>query len=158
MKKILVLLIGLTFTVAGFAKEASNNDFYNMRRAQEEVENGNIEQAIEFYNKELSDNPKNAYAHLAIAALKADSKDYSEGLTAINKGLKLLPKKEKGMLSSAYMLRGNIYLTIGDSIKAMDDYNLSLKIDSNNKSGYEKRGQLLFDLGRTDESNAVIIN
>ena len=154
MKKILVLLIGLTFTVTGFAKDASNNDSYNMRRAQEEVENGNIEQAIEFYNKELRDNPKNAYAHLAIAALKADSKDYSEGLTAINKGIKLLPKKEKGMLSSAYMLRGNIYLTIGDSIKAMDDYNLSLKIDSNNKSSYEKRGQLLFDLGKTEESNA----
>ena len=42
MKKILAFLIGLTFTFAGFAKEASNNDSYNMRRAQEEVENGNI--------------------------------------------------------------------------------------------------------------------
>ena len=154
MKKILVLLIGLTFTVTGFAKEASNNDSYNMRRAQEEVENGNLEQAIEFYNKEVSDNPKNAYAHLAIAALKADSKDFSEGLTAVNKGIKLLPKKDKGMLSSAYMLRGSIYLTIGDSIRGMDDYNLSLKIDPNNKSSYEERGQLLFELGRTDESNA----
>ena len=154
MKKLVVLLIGLTITVTGFAKEASNNDSYNMRRAQEEVKNGNIEQAIDFYNKEVSDNPKNAYAHLVIAALKMDSKDFSEGLTAVNKGIKLLPKKDKGMLSSAYMLRGNIYLTIGDSIKALDDYNLSLNLDPNNKSSYEKRGQLLFDLGRTDESNA----
>ena len=154
MKKYLVLLIGLTFTIAGCAQKASNNDSYNMRRAQEEVENGDIEQAIEFYNKELSDNPKNAYAHLAIAALKADCKDFSEGLTAVNKGIKLLPKKEKGLLSSAYLLRGTIYLSIGDSIVALDEYNLALKTDSQNKDGYEKRGQLLFDLGKTDESNA----
>ena len=154
MKKILAILIGLAFTVAGIAKDASTNDSYNMRRAQEEVENGNIEQAIEFYNKELSENPKNAYAHLAIAALKTDSKDFSEGLTAVNKGIKLLPKKKTEMLSSAYLIRGNIFLNIGDSIKAMDDYNLSLKINPNNKSSYEKRGQLLFDFGRPEESNA----
>lgn len=154
MKKILILLIGLTFALAGFAKEASNNDSYNMRRAQEEAENGNIGLALEFYNKELGDNPKNAYAHLAIAALKTDLNDLGEGMDAVNRGIKLLSKKDKVMLSGAYFLRGTIYATIGDSIKAMDDYNLSLKIDSNNKSTYEKRGQLLFDLGRTDESNA----
>ena len=154
MKKYIILLLCLTVTFAGVAKDASNNDSYNMRRAKEEVEKGNIEQAIEFYNRELSDNPKNANAHLAIAVLKADSQDFSEGLTAVNKGIKLLSKKEKDMLSSAYLLRGDIYLTIGDSIRAMDDYNLSLKIDSNNESSYEKRGQLLFDLGKSDESNA----
>ena len=153
MKKILVLLIGLTFTVAGFAKKTSNIDSYNMRRAHEEAGNGNIEQALEFYNKELSDNPKNAYAHLAVAALKSDVKDLSEGLTAVNNGIKLLSKKDKEILSSAYELRGNIYLAIGDSVKALDDYNQSLKIDSKNISGYEKRGQLLFDLGCADESN-----
>lgn len=154
MKRYLFILISLIYTVAGFAKGATNNDSYNMRRAQEEVEGGNFEQAIEFYNKELADNPKNAFAHLAIGALKIESKDFSEALTAVNKGLKLLPKKEREMLSSAYLLRGKIYLTIGDSIKALDDYNLSLKLDSHNKSSFEKRGQLLFDLGRTAESNA----
>ena len=154
MKKILVILMGLTVAFAGLASETSNNSSYNMRRAQEEVESGNIGQAIEYYNKELGENPKNAYAHLAVAALKTDSKDFSEALTAVNKGIKLLSKKDKVMLSSAHTLRGNIYLSIGDSVKAMDEYNMALKIDSHNKSGYEKRGQLLFDLGRTDESNA----
>lgn len=154
MKKILVILIGLTVALAGFAKNSSTNDSYNMRRAQEEVENGNIESAIDYYNKELHDNPKNAYAYLAIASLKSDSKHLNDGLDAVNKGIKLLSNKDKDMLSSAYLLRGNIFLSIGDSVKAMDDYNLSLKFDSGNRSSYEKRGELLFDLGRTDESNA----
>lgn len=154
MKNILVILIGLTFGVAGFAKNASNTDSYNMQRALEEINNGNYELAIEFYDKELAGNPKNAYAHLGMALLKEATGDLSEGLTAVNKAINLMPKKEKDSMAGAYALRGDIHLEIGDSLKALEDYNLALKIDPRNTLGYEKRGQLLFHSGRIDESNA----
>lgn len=40
MKKILLLIIGLTLAGAAFAKQKSSTESYNMARPREEVENG----------------------------------------------------------------------------------------------------------------------
>lgn len=125
-----------------------------MKRAYEEYENGNTEQALEYFNKELADNPKNAYAHLAIASIRSNYQEYGEALSAVTKGIKLLPKKEKSILAASYTLRGDIYLSIGDTIKGLEDYNLAVNVDKTNEDTYEKRAQLFYHLERIEESNA----
>ena len=51
---------------------------YNFSRALEEVQRGNKQSAMEYFNKEVADNPKNGYAYMAIAAFHMDNSEYGD--------------------------------------------------------------------------------
>lgn len=127
---------------------------YNLNRAIEEITEGNVEKAEDFLEKELKDNPKNGYAHLTNSLVQGQEKDYSEALAAANKALEFLPKKDKQSRSIAYGYRGNIYLSIGDTVQALADMGESIRIDPKNETALEARGQLLYELDRYEESDA----
>lgn len=64
MKKITLTLLGMVLTISStFAKEPLL-DTYNMNRAYEDGNKGNYTEALGFFDKELTDNPQNGYAHL----------------------------------------------------------------------------------------------
>ncbi|MCH5176739.1 MAG: tetratricopeptide repeat protein, partial [Prevotellaceae bacterium] len=50
--------------------------------------------------------------------------------------------------------RGDIYLSIDDTIKGLEDYNLAVNVDKTNEETYEKRAQLFYQLERIEDSNA----
>ena len=155
MKKQFIILIALITALCGFAKtETITADSYNMRRGNEEVDKGALDSAMDFFNKELEEHPKNALAYFLIASIQGDQHKFSESFASIEKALKFAPKKDNVLSAGIYMLRGDNYLEIGDTVKALDDYNMAAKLAPENNSIFESRGQLLFDLGRTDESNA----
>lgn len=126
---------------------------YNITRAYEEVEKGNHDSALDYFKKELKEHPKSGYAYLGMATIQFDKKHYDNVIEDVNKAIKLLPKKQKTLLSTAYLLRGQAMLVTKDTVAAYTDMVKSIDIDPNFAEAYEKRGQLLFEQRRYEEAD-----
>ena len=59
-KKILTLLFCCICTV-NFAQDIKRSESYNYTRGVEAVQNDKTEEALEYLNKEVQDNPENGY-------------------------------------------------------------------------------------------------
>lgn len=127
---------------------------YNFTRALEEAQKGNKQCAMEYLDKELSENPKNGYAYMAIAGFHMDNSEYGDARNAVESALKYLPKKDKSSLSRIYLLRGQLLAIEQDTIGAYSDMATAIRLDPTNEDAYEKRGQLLFEQCRYDEGDA----
>ena len=150
-RTIITTLLMLIFCISSFA----NNDIkrpqtYNYMRGVEAINNSNPEEALEYLNKELSENPKNGYAYAWIGVVRDYKSEYGRALTAINQALKLLPKKDKEYMSFAHSLRANVYLNLGDTISALNDYGSAIKYTPDDEELYEKRAQVYFELRKYD--------
>ena len=60
---------------------------------------GKMELALELFNHELDDNPKNSMAYHYRSLIYQSTEDYSKSLTDINKAIGFIPKKEKKWLA-----------------------------------------------------------
>lgn len=157
-RTIITTLLMLIFCISSFA----NNDIkrpqtYNYMRGVEAINNSNPEEALEYLNKELSENPKNGYAYAWIGVVRDYKSEYGKALTAINQALKLLPKKDKEYMSFAHSLRANVYLNLGDTISAIKDYGSAIKFTPNDEDLYEKRAQIYYELRKYDLADADYI-
>ena len=157
-RTIITTLLMLIFCISSFA----NNDIkrpqtYNYMRGVEAINNSNPEEALEYLNKELSENPKNGYAYAWIGVVRDYKSEYGRALTAINQALKLLPKKDKEYMSFAHSLRANVYLNLGDTISAIKDYGSAIKFTPNDEDLYEKRAQIYYELRKYDVADADYI-
>lgn len=127
---------------------------YNLRRACEEAENGNSQSAIEYIEKELSDNPKNGYAYMLVASIYMENSKYGLARSATESALKYLPKKDKETRSDMYLTRGELLAIERDTIGAYADLATAIQLNPSNEEAYETRAKLLYMQGRYDESDA----
>ena len=94
--KILILFSFLSAVTALWAKsEVKQPDSYAYTRGVEEYRNGNLQDALDWFDKELSEHPDNGYAYIYISVLRFDNQEYGKALSAIDNALKHLPKKDK---------------------------------------------------------------
>ncbi|MBR5327865.1 MAG: tetratricopeptide repeat protein [Paludibacteraceae bacterium] len=156
MKRLLTILLSLTLTLtlalAG-PKKGINFDSYYMQLGMDALKNGQIEEALQSFEKVLQGDSTNGYAHFWIGIGLADKGEVDASLTAINNALTYLPKKEKSYLSSAYGVRAEVYLIKQDTTAALDDYAKAIKCIPERKSLYEDRAELYFELHQYDLSN-----
>lgn len=127
---------------------------YNFNRALEEAQRGNKQSAMEYFNKEIADNPKNGYAYMAIAKFHMNNSEYGDARNAAESALKYLPKKDKISMARVFLLRGQLLAIERDTIGAYSDIATSIRLDPTNEEAYEKRGQLLYEQKRYDEADA----
>ena len=149
MKKLLALLL-LSVALSANAQDKKNNrpTSYNYLRGVESIENENKEEALEFFNKDIQENPKNGYSYSWIAMLRAQEEEYGRALTAADMAIKLLPKKDADYVIFAYSTRANVYLNLEDTVKAIDDLTKAIKIKPDENSLYEKRAQIYYEQER----------
>lgn len=81
---------------------------YNYQRGVEAIQKENTEEALEYLNKEISENPKNGYAFSWIALVRCQQEEYGRAITAADLALKNLPKKDKEYVYFAYETRARI--------------------------------------------------
>ena len=95
MKKLIIFAMALIYIVPLFAQDSKvkRPDSYNYQRGMEALQNENTEEALEYFNKEVDDNPKNGYAYSWIALLRDHQEEYGRALTAVNLAIKNIPKK-----------------------------------------------------------------
>lgn len=154
------LLTKFAFVVAlivtATTQSMAGKDFtpsYNFSRAMEEVDKGNSQAAMEYLNKEVSENPKNGFAYLAIATLNMELSKYGDARNAIESALKFIPSKHKDNRSRSHTLRGKLLAIEGDTIGAYSDLAKAVKLDPSNEEAYETRGQLYYEQRRFDEGD-----
>lgn len=151
IKIILVLAVSaMTFQPMAAKKDELS---YNLSRALEEAQRGNKQSAMEYFNKEVTDNPKNGYAYMAMAAFHMDNSDYGEARNAVESALKYLPKKDKGSHARVLLFRGQLLTIECDTVGAYSDMATAIKLDPTKEEVYEKRAQLLYEQGRYDDAD-----
>ena len=88
---------------------------------------------MEYFNKEVSDNPKNGYAYMAIASFYMDNLEYGDARNAVESAIKYLPRKDKSSLSRIYLLRGQLLAIEEDTIGAYSDIATAIQLDPTNE-------------------------
>lgn len=154
MRNLLVMLLAIISLLMVAKPKESMMDTYNINRAYEEGSKWNYDEALEYFNKEIKDHPKNGFAYLGIAGVQFEKKHYDEVLDAVNKAIRLLPKKQNTLLSTAYLLRGQTMLETQDTVATYSDMAKAISIDPTFADAYEKRGQLFYEQHRYEESNS----
>ncbi len=156
MKRILVitlLVLSCTMAFAQKEKEVKRPDSYNYTRGIEECSNGNFAEALTYFNQELESNPQNGYAYCWMAFVYLYQEEYGQALMNIDRAIRYVPKKDPVFLALSYRNRAEVYLALGDTIKALADYGTSIKIAPNETKGYEKRADLYYNLKQYDLSD-----
>lgn len=152
-KLFLLLLLAVSCSLGGWAQKSYWPDTYNFNRGYEALQNENYEEAFEYFNKELSDNPKSGYASLFIAIIKSGNKEYGAALNSANSALKDIAKKDKDGASLAYLTRARIYFNLEENDKAIQDYNSAIKETPEDPDLYIERGNMYTYLNRYDLAN-----
>ncbi len=120
-------------------------DTYAFTRGVEAYNEEKYQDALDWFNKELSDHPENGYAYVYISILRYSKQEYGKALSAIDNALKRLPKKDKEWRSSAFASRAEVYAAMNDTVKALYDLAEAIKIDSSNLKFYNSRAQLYYE-------------
>lgn len=148
MKKILsfILLSVLSISLAQ-AKKVKQPDSYAYNRGVEAYDDENYDDAIDWFNREISENPDNGYAFVYISAIRYKNDENGKAISAIEQALKKLPKKDKEWNAIAHGYRANIYCEMGDTASALADLATSIKLEPEELKYRNVRAQLNFELG-----------
>lgn len=129
-------------------------DTYAFTRGVEAYQDGKNQEALEWFEKELSEHPDNGYAYIYISALRYGNNEYGKALSAINQALRKLPKKDKEYTAVAYSTRAGIYLVMEDTVSALKDYDTAIRLEPENKQHYDRRAQVYFEQEKYELSDA----
>lgn len=156
MKQNVVLLIFFFASAMSLWAKSENKqpDTYAYTRGVEAYNEEKYADALDWFNRELSEHPDNGYAYIYISALRYGNNEYGKALSAINQAIKKLPKKDKVYTAAAYSNRASIYLTMEDTISALRDYDMAVKLEPKNTAHYERRAQVYFEQGKYDLADA----
>lgn len=151
--RLLILISFFTLAASLNAKSNSLKDNYAYIRGVEACNEGKYEDAMDWFNKEISDHPNNGYAFFYISGLNSLLKEYGKALTSIDNAIKNIPKKDKEWKAAAFASRSDIYATLGDTIKALNDLGQAIQIDPTNTKLFNARAQLNYELKNYDLSD-----
>ena len=154
MKKVSLMFVLLFCICQSFAQNIKRPESYNYQRGREAMQEQKYDEAIEFFNKDIQENPKNGYSFIWIATIRDYRQEYGMALTAADLALKYLPKKDVDYVAFALSTRAGVYLHLEDSVKALADYSEAVRLNPKEAQPYEERAQLYFELEKYDLSDA----
>ena len=150
MKHTIAVLLCFLFIGSVNAKEIKHPDSYNYTRAMEAMDNNNLEEALDYLNKEISDNPKNGYAFTFVGSIRHHQEEYGRALTAANLAVKHVPENDKEFKAIAHNLRAEVYLHLQETDKALQDFNKAINYTPDDEDLYQSRAQLYYDEKKYD--------
>ncbi len=154
MKRILLSLLVTGIAMCIIAQNVKRPETYNYLRGHEAMQEQKLEEALEYFNKDVKENPKNGYSYVWIATLRTRTEEYGRALTAADLAIKYLPKKDEDYVAFAYSTRAAVYLHLEDTVKALADYTAAVRIKPKEASPYEERAQVYYELGRYELADA----
>ena len=155
MEHLRSLLLLIVICLGCLASQAYNRpESYNYQRGVEAVQNKNYSEALDYLNRDLNENPKNGYSYSWIAMMRFEKGEYGKALTAANQALKYLPKKDTEYVLFGLTTRAKVYLALGDTVKAMDDYATAIRTDPKNATIRDYRAQIYYEQKKYDLADA----
>jgi Tfp pilus assembly protein PilF len=119
---------------------------YNNRGLQYKKD-GNIERAMECYNKAIELNHTDAEVYCNRGNVFSQNRKFSEALVDYNNALRIKPG-----YSSAYENRGALYGAMGKPELAVQDLSQVIKSGNAKKNTYANRGTAFMDAGKYEEA------
>ena len=148
-KNLLLNLVALfIISLSGFSQS------YNYEKATEAYKAEDYDLALDFYTREISDNPKNNDAYFYRASIYHYKDNNSLALSDINIALKNYSKKDKASLAACHSLKAKIYVSIEEVENAIEEYNLAIKLSPDYQPYYISRAQLFFEKKQYDKAEA----
>lgn len=154
MKELITLLFLSVCITTINAQDIKRPDSYNYTRGVEAIQQENYQDAIDYLNKEIAENPKNGYAFAWIAAIRQHYEEYGRAITALDQAIKYIPKKDKAYRTWVYSNKADVYHEIDEQEKALESISLAIATDPTEKSCYDKRAQFLFEQEKYDQSDS----
>jgi clan AA aspartic protease (TIGR02281 family) len=148
MKKTLLII------TAFFTMSFCNAQSYNFDQGVKAYNEGELEKALDYFGREINDNPKAALALYYRAIIYNYQDQNSFALRDINNSIKYFPPKDKTLLAGAHRLRGDIYYKIENYEKTYEDYAIALKLSPTDPEIYIDRAQIYFDLKQYSKAEA----
>ena len=108
MRAILLSLL-IACSSALYADNIKRPDSYNYTRGMEAIQNNNLEDAINYLNKEINEHPDNGYAFAWVALVRNYNEEYGRALTAANTAVKKIASKDKEYKAFAYSTRASVF-------------------------------------------------
>lgn len=142
--------------------QKKTNSTYNLQRAYEVLQEDRDEaQALKLLREQVKTTPDNTEAYLLIARINREMKKYGDALAALNQAIKVnRPKTSDIKTSVLHWWKGAVYEEMDDLEKAAECYATALSMarkdyKDNVQDIAFRYGQILYSLGRVDESDAV---
>lgn len=147
MKFKIILLISFFASVLTLWAKTENKqpDTYAYTRGVEAYNEEKYADAMDWFNRELTEHPDNGYAYVYISILRYGNQEYGKALSAIDNALKKLPKKDKEWRSLTFASRAEVYTAMGDTIKALQDLSQAIQTNPSNARFYNSRAQLYYE-------------
>ena len=153
-KRFLLTLFYLHSVIITFAQNIKRPESYNYQRGIEAVQQEKMGEALEYFNKDIQENPKSGYPYMWVSYIYLSNEEYGRALDAANQAINYIPRKDSEYLTFAYEYRSKTYLCLGDTIKALADCSSAIKIDPKNTDLYNDRAQIYFELEKFDLADA----
>ncbi len=142
MKKILLLICTFFMCITcSFAQKNSGEQAPNYQKGMEFAQKGDLENAVFYFQKEIQENPKNAYGYYGMSYCLSGTYHYEEAIPYIDKAIKLMPKKDRWL---GYKEKGYIYHSMGKFEEAVKIFTEGIKCDPKNPSCYRSRAESYF--------------
>lgn len=148
---LIILILGSSDMLAKGFKEPES---YSYLRGKEAFEDNNLQDALNWFEKEIKEHPDNGCAYVYMAIIRSDNEEYGKAFSAVNQAIKYLPAKDKYWTATALGVRAAINLAMTDTVAALQDYASAIKADPTEKALYRNRGDLYHDLEEYDLSDA----
>lgn len=154
MRAKFILSLCFLCTTFVWAQKVKRPDSYNYNRGVEAIQNNNVEEALEYLNKEISEYPDNGYAYSWIALVRNHLEEYGKALTAASMAIKKTPSKDKEYVSFAYATRAAIYLNLEDTVRAIKDCTQAISAMPEKSQLYNQRAQIYYEQGKYNLADA----
>lgn len=150
IRKVFILLVVCLFSTTVVC--AQTYDSYNMRKAFEAMEENDSETAYNYVEKEIKENPSNAYAWVLRAIFKQSFGDYESALEDINYAIKYTRKGDIDNKDLCYAIKGECYYYLYDYESALKCTNKVSEDTPRLSKNLLISANCLYELGKTNEA------
>jgi tetratricopeptide (TPR) repeat protein len=124
-------------------------------RAEELMNEGKLDESLTYFEAELKENPKNAYAHFLVTTVYMELGKYDEAMASADKAIKYMPKSHKEFRGITHALKATIHETFQEWEQAVEQLTLCLKVlpKENYRDravAYKQRAQIYYKLGQNE--------
>ncbi|MBP6754770.1 MAG: tetratricopeptide repeat protein [Bacteroidia bacterium] len=126
----------------------------NYKTAYEAYKNGESKKALEYFEKDINENPNSAYSHYYLSVMKVIEENLDIAENHIDKALMYFPDSSTTMRSKSYVIKGDIAYKLKNTVNTFKYYALAIQLRPKEIDLYLDRGQYYFELGQLDKAEA----
>lgn len=147
-KKSVYSLIILLITNFCFAQSE------NYKTAYVAYKEGNSEKALEYFEKDVIENPNYANSHFYLSVLYIIQEKLDVAQDHIDKAIVYFPESSTTMRSKAYAIKGDIEYKLKNNENTFKNYELAIQLRPKEIDLYINRGEYYFELDLLEKAEA----